>query len=110
MRLRNPPLQRWATLIATADKAILARLRRRRRRGAESQAGARGHSPLAPLQAQRQLGRVDQGIDEVGDPAEITAAAPDGGQQAQLARRLQHLLEAWHGRTQAKPSKAMERP
>jgi hypothetical protein len=47
MRPRNPPLQRWATLIATviatliatADNAILARLRRR---GAETLAGAMG--------------------------------------------------------------------
>ena len=89
MRPRNPPLQRFstliATLIATADNAILARLRRR---SAETLAGAMGHSPLEPLQAQRHLGRVDQGIDEVGDPAESAAAAPDGGQQAQPARRL----------------------
>jgi len=107
MRPRNPPLQRWATLIptviatliATADNAILARLRRR---GAETLAGAMGHSPLEPLQAQRHLGRVDQGIDEVGDPAEIAAAVPDGGQQAQPARRLQQLLKAGPGRTLAR--------
>jgi hypothetical protein len=34
-----------ATVIATADSAILARLRRR---GAETLAGAMGHSPLEP--------------------------------------------------------------
>jgi hypothetical protein len=116
MRPRNPPLKRFstliatviatliakviATLIATADNAILARLRRR---SAETLAGAMGHSPLEPLQAERHLGRVDQGIDEVGDPAESAAAAPDGGQQAQPARRLQNswkwgLAGRWQGR------------